>query len=545
MQSLCSKIGELEAVVQENKPDVILLTETWLNSDICSAAISLPGFEIIPDLRCDRAETAAGVGGGLIVYIKDGLKVVPTQLNTDFNQCCSFNILTKRDTLSFILIYRPPSTGTDNYDKLCRLVEEVGEKSFIIGDFNMPGIDWEETEATGRGRQLLEAATRANLDQMVEGPTHIKGNQLDLILTNMPERVLSVKDLGRLGKSDHIMLELNIEAGSTSIVTSIEKHNWQKADYQQICKDLTRVDWVGEMGRLGVEESWQIFRNILDETVKENVPKSKLRKNDRPRWLSQEIIGLLRKKKKCWHSYKKDATMQNKTQYEKAARDVKKAIQRAKSKMERNLAFSKDDNGRKFRSYIKSKTKSKPKVGPLLGESGKVTSDPKEMAQELNKYFSTVFTKENLTDVPVKNMEAAKILSNVSITEVKIKEKIKNLKLDSAPGPDGICPRLLKETIDIVTLPLRIIFEKSLGEGKCPEEWKKANVVPIYKKGPKGCAGNYRPVSLTSIPCKILESIIKDEMTQHMDNDKLIRDTQHGFTRGRSCATNLIQFLTK
>ncbi len=505
----------------------------------------MPGYEIIPDLRHDRAETAAGAGGGLIVYVKEGLKIVPTQLDTEFNLCCGFSILTMRETLNFILIYRPPSTGTDNLERLCRLVEDAGARTFIIGDFNMPGIDWGTTTAAGKGRRLLEAATRAGMEQMVEGPTHTKGNQLDLILTNEPEQVLSVRDLGRLGKSDHIMLELTIEAGYSLEVTEAEKLNWQRADFQEIRKDLDQVDWGVEMGGLNVEECWDMFRDILDESVKRNVPTGRAIKPGKPRWLTQEIIGMLRKKRKCWRNYKTEMTAHSRSQYEDAERIVKKAIQRAKSKMEKNLAYSRDDNGRKFRNYIRTKTKCKPKVGPLLGENGKVIADPTEMAQELNKYFGSVFTKEDKTNVPAKNMETANILDNIIITEKNIREKIKNLKLDSAPGPDGISPRLLKELSTSCSLPLKIIFEKSLGEGKCPSEWKKANVVPIYKKGPKGNAGNYRPVSLTSVPCKILESIIKDALGQHLDKEQLIHDTQHGFINGRSCATNLIQFFDK
>jgi hypothetical protein len=74
-------------------------------------------------------------------------------------------------------------------------------------------------------------------------------------------------------------------------------------------------------------------------------------------------------------------------------------------------------------------------------------------------------------------------------------------------------------------------------------EWKKATVVPIYKKGSKRETGNHRPVSLMSIPCKILESVLKDAMMNHLITKNLIKDTQHGFMPGRSCATNLISFL--
>jgi retron-type reverse transcriptase len=76
-----------------------------------------------------------------------------------------------------------------------------------------------------------------------------------------------------------------------------------------------------------------------------------------------------------------------------------------------------------------------------------------------------------------------------------------------------------------------------------PKDWKKAKVVPIYKKGQKSEPGNYRPVSLTSVPCKILESMLKDYIMEHLTNENLINDSQHGFMPGRSCASNLTIFL--
>jgi hypothetical protein len=82
-------------------------------------------------------------------------------------------------------------------------------------------------------------------------------------------------------------------------------------------------------------------------------------------------------------------------------------------------------------------------------------------------------------------------------------------------------------------------------EGIVPDDWKEANVTPIFKKGAKSKPENYRPVSLTSVSCKIMESIIRDAMTQHLQTNKLIKDSQHGFLKDRSCVTNLLEFLEK
>jgi hypothetical protein len=136
-------------------------------------------------------------------------------------------------------------------------------------------------------------------------------------------------------------------------------------------------------------------------------------------------------------------------------------------------------------------------------------------------------------------------MQEVEVTEKVVKNKIRNLKTASAAGPDGIGPRLLQELENELAPALTLIFRRSIEYGEIPEDWKTANVTPIYKKGAKADPGNYRPVSLTSVSCKILESIVKDTMMDHLLRKNLLSPSQHGFVPGRSCCTNLLEFLEK
>ena len=97
----------------------------------------------------------------------------------------------------------------------------------------------------------------------------------------------------------------------------------------------------------------------------------------------------------------------------------------------------------------------------------------------------------------------------------------------------------------MLCVPLSIIFNKSMNEGCVPQDWKLANVTPIFKKGSKSKPENYRPVSLTSISCKLMESIIRDQVVSHLEINHLIKASQHGFMKNKSCTTNLLEFLEK
>ena len=107
-------------------------------------------------------------------------------------------------------------------------------------------------------------------------------------------------------------------------------------------------------------------------------------------------------------------------------------------------------------------------------------------------------------------------------------------------GPDGMHPRVQRELAEMIAEPLSIIFERSWRTGEVPEDWRIANVTLVFKKSRKEYLGNYRPVSLTSVPGKVLEQLVLDAISKQLEEKKVMRSSQHGFTKGKSCSTNLV-----
>jgi len=120
---------------------------------------------------------------------------------------------------------------------------------------------------------------------------------------------------------------------------------------------------------------------------------------------------------------------------------------------------------------------------------------------------------------------------------------LRRLRPDSSPGPDGLHPLLFVSCADVLAEPLSIIFQESYDSGIIPLDWKTANIVPVFKKGDKADPNNYRPVSLASVPCKIMESIIKAHIAKFLEQNNVISTAQHGFAKGCSCLTNLLESL--
>ena len=416
--------------------------------------------------------------------------------------------------------------------------------SILIGDINLPCIDWKAGTAGARGRRLLDVVEEEGLAQLVSFPTHDKGNILDLVITNCGEKIVSVYDDGKLGNRDHCMIGIDL---NLPLPNSNRKKtpNWTKADTRGMCNYLSGIKWKEILNSENIETDWQNFKNYLHLAVQKFVPMSTTRPENQPKWLNRDITKLIRKKKPAWKIAKIHRTMENLEKYKLLEKEVKIKIRNAKRNMEKRLAYSKEgNNARNFANYVKSKTKSVISIGPLR-DGSQILSADEDMANHLNKFFGSVFSSEDLQNKPAQWTETEVKLDEIVITEKKILSKISKLKDKSAAGPDNISSRLLKTAAKELVKPLKIIYEKSMRLGQPPADWKHAVVAPIYKKGPKGEAGNYRPVSLTSIPCKLLESLIADHISEHLEANKLIRNTQHGFIKGRSCTTNLTTFLDK
>ena len=221
-------------------------------------------------------------------------------------------------------------------------------------------------------------------------------------------------------------------------------------------------------------------------------------------------------------------------------------MKNAKRNFERKLARdARKSNTKPFYSYMKQRTSNRVSVGPLKDNNGNLVNDDFQMAEMLNEFFCSVFTREDCTSIPDAEQlfQLGDPLEIIQFSEDKVKKKLEQLRPNSAPGPDKLWPRVLCSLSSVISFPLTIIFTKCLEEESVPPDWKVANVTPIFKKGSKGMPGNYRPVSLTCVLCKVMESLIRDAIVSHLERYNLLRHSQHGFMAGKSTLSNLLEYL--
>ena len=219
-------------------------------------------------------------------------------------------------------------------------------------------------------------------------------------------------------------------------------------------------------------------------------------------------------------------------------------IRNKKNAMERKIAKEAKENPKTFYAYINSAKRTRSKIGPLK-EDGEIVVEPAEQAEILNQFFSSVFTRCE-EETPEKVCVAGdKEITEIRIDRERVIKMIEGLKEQSAPGPDQIPNKLIKELKNEIAAPLTMLYRKCMEEAKIPDEWRQTHITPIFKKGRRADPGNYRPVNLTSSACKGLEILVKEDTDLFLESNNLIKNSQHGFRRGRSPQTNLIEFLDR
>ena len=293
-------------------------------------------------------------------------------------------------------------------------------------------------------------------------------------------------------------------------------------------------------------ECWNIVRGELDNAIDSYVPMKKQGKRSKKKHLSKEAFRKIRYKQNMWRVYKHTGKDTDYDAYKEALNAATNEVRKSKRNFEHKLAQNIKSDSKSFYAYVRSKQNVRDKVGPLKDNAGNIITQGFLMAEELNMHFSSVFTRENISSLPVPetkfNGSEGEKLGQLVVTPEVVASKINNMNENKSPGVDGISPKILKEIVEQISMPLAHVFNMSLQEGSVPLEWKEANIIPLFKKGSRNKSVNYRPVSLTSVICKLLETIIRDHMMDFLLKHKLINHSQHGFLKARSCLTNVLCF---
>ena len=325
------------------------------------------------------------------------------------------------------------------------------------------------------------------------------------------------------------------------------KRVWTKGDYHTISRKLGEVDWEFELANKSTQQMYDSFLTIVNRLIDRYVPSVPIR-DSKPPWSLNPPRDMVRRKGQLFNRYKSvrsvrgrrhPETLEAWREFVTANNDIKQFALHSQRNYENSIADQLKTNPKLFHSYLRHRRVGRPSVGPLKMADGSITDDPALMAERFAESFLRVFT-DNVPLNPAPNQVSDASLSDIIVTPEDVDKEIKTLDVNSCPGADGIHPRFLARCSSAVSLPLSIIFNSSLSEGSLPSEWLASQIAPIFKKGARTDPLNYRPVSLTSVPCKVLEKIIVKHLRAYLEENELLSNEQYGFRSSRSTIDQLI-----
>ena len=555
LDTITNKKCERNDLINKENPDIICFIELLnkLDPNMEKAEVTLKGYDLFLGKSPQR---------GVLIYTNQNIKAqeftVFDDLNFKESVWCTFET---KNTEKVLVgnIYHSPNSDEENTNLLLTILRDdknifkLFDRILITGDFNYPGIKWSNDILTNKDEFFFNAVQDGYLIQHVKNPTRHRINQqsniLDLVFSQDEEDIQNIEHCSPIGKSDHELLKIktNILKPKLSDNNST-KLNLDKGDYGSFKKYISNTKWSEVLYDLKTEDCSNFIRDKIEEGIKTFIPKTNF---SNKKGKKSNFKGELKKSvKKKYKLYKRWLESDNSWVYQNYVKErnlTSKLLKKAKKEHEQKIASKSKENPKVFWNFINQKRKCKENIPALKGRDGVTYTDDYNKTCILNEFFSSVFTVEDKNNIPY--MAPGEKSNNIfisdimNITEETVSLKLKSLNPNKSPGPDKMYPRVLKELHQELSIPLTHLFKLSLKEGELPSDWKHAEVTAIFKKGIKTDPGNYRPVSLTSVICKVLESFIRDTIQIHMEHNKLYSTCQHGFRKKRSCTSQLLEVM--
>jgi len=542
----------LLAQIANQTPDLILISEMLPKSNctLHPALFSLPGYSVYLNFNSDCVSSSSIRGVGIFV----SQRIHATQVTFNNVDNCIEHVwirvkMEASDSLLVGCVYRSPSRPiSDGVSALCELLSHLSGYSHLLicGDFNLREITWHGFCGTSSNHHIepfLEVIDSLYLFQHVSEPTRYRSDNtpslLDLVFTNELDMISDLSYTSPLGNSDHVCIHFDLVCYTELRQMSSVKYNVRAANLDLMKEILQNVDWDSSFSSLNVDNSWKCFKRIYQDAIDRCVPtyRPKIKKN---LWTNSDSLQLQRRKDKLWKKYRATCCSSDLINYKEVNNQLRRLTRNLRRNYEKNLAMNIGTKPKAFWKYVNSRVKTRPTIDELRKSDGSSTSSQVEMVNMFNEYFSSVFTSEDDFVPAFHGDSSPSVLDTLVITPQMVWSKLTNLECGKSPGPDGWPTELVRNTADLICLPLSLLYNKSLTDGVLPDDWKKAYVTPLHKSGPRSLVSNYRPVSLTSTIVKIMESILKDNILSHILDNELVSPFQFGFLPGRSCLTQLL-----
>ena len=472
---------------------------------------------------------------------------------------CAVKLKTN-DTL-IINMYRPPDTDKHEnaFEEALIKLEDLLSKSetnniILTGDFNFPTIQWSQDDEMNititsknipkQAKSLLNILNDFSLLQCISKPTR-GHNILDLVFTNNQQMINEVKITDTI-HSDHRL----IQCISTRLIKTQEKvcnqyekfdnlnFNSPKTEWTKIESELESIDWDTLTENKSATEIYNIMTRLTLQISEKYVPKRKTKIKTKFNRERRNIWSKLKRANDNITNNKR--VIHNRNLVQTLEMQLTQSYINEMEDREQDAIRKIKEDPKYFYKYTNKHMKTKSTIGPLRNQENILTDDDQEMSNILKERFQSVFSKPKFKFDTNRFYSTDNPAFTVDFDEDDIISAINEMPNNTSSGPDTWPAILLKKCKSQLSKPLKIMWKLSLKTGEIPNELLKAYITPIYKKGDKCTAANYRPISLTSLIIKIIERIIRKCIIKYLEAGGKLNNIQHAFRVGRSCLSQLL-----
>ena len=515
---------------------VICLTETWLSSDVPDALFTPAGYT---SFRNDRKDSS---GGGTLIIVKNELNPIPILYNDlhliEASSCLLH--LPNRLKLSVVCVYRPPSHNSNSIIEcnsiLNRTIALNCDHNIIIGDFNMPLINWNNFSYPPKYRSFMTVVEDLFLTQHINEVTRpASGNVLDLLFTTLgtPIGCISVDEC--FGTSDHCSVSFTYDIPFHFKALNKKFRNFSRADWNLFHTMINDCNWADILKSDNIDVIWSSFVLTINGFLDKCVPVLSFKTNSFLR--NSKTRTLLRRKRRMWKLFKQVPSMTHHLQFLRCCSLLDDHLNTSTARLENRIINSKQSNPKFFWSYVSSKLRSNKKIASIIDTHSNILTENNDIASAFNQYFIDVFDTSSpaLASLPSVDLNPHDIFLLPDIKRV-----ISNLKLSFSADDDNLSYGVFKKGGDGLIHVLLAIFNKSLSLQQVPCSWKIATVYPIHKSGSRQTLSNFRPISVTSTASRIMERLIRYRLMLLLPN--YILESQYGFRPRRSSEVALLRY---
>ena len=554
-----SKVSQISAFLETHKFDIFCICEGFLDSSIGNEdpGLAIDGYHFF---RCDHPSNTKR--GGVILYYRDHLPIIERPELTNLDECLVCELKAGSNRLFICLCYRSPSQDADHFILFKQKWEETITNihdcsptlSIFLGDLNARNSEWCVGDITNvHSKEIADLASQHGLYQVIDEATHILPSSLsciDLIFISAKNFLKSSGVIPSLYPSCHHQLTFAKFNFKIPFPPAYQRRIWNfsRADSKAIKQAVNLIDWDSVFLDLTVDRRVSILTQSVLNIFSNFVPnKVIVVKNKDAPWMTPDVKRMILEKAKIYRHYVKNA--RNAIDHQRL-RDItsrcKRAVNIAKENYLTklgNILNEPNISPKKYWSTLNRLIHKRKitRIPQIRNTNNIVVTEVSHKADVFNTFFANQCSlMENDSVLPPLNQNLDNFLGTINFDKAKILAFIRALDSNKAHGWDGISIRMVKICDESLLKPLMNIFRHSLASGKFPTDWKKGNIVPIYKKGDKSIVKNYRPVSLLPILSKIFEKCIYDTLYNYFEERDIFSTCQSGFRKGDSCVSQLI-----